>query len=228
MFESPKYTQVANSLVDDWLPKLSGAETKIILFLFRKIIGFHLVGNKAWLSVRQIQAGTGLSNREVIDSTHLLETKKLLVVNRVPGKTQCITIFFLPMKKLHRTGEETSPPTGEETSPPYILKKGYKETISKDNGIYTSVVNHLNSKIHRAFKPSESTKKLIRARIRDGYKLEDFIVVIDKKVSQWLGDEKMDKYLRPCTLFGTKFENYFNEPEQKPKSKYEKFFKKEE
>ena len=41
--------------------------------------------------------------------------------------------------------------------------------------------------------------------------MEDFKKVIDWKVSQWTGNKEMEKYLRPETLFGTKFEGYLNE-----------------
>ena len=35
--------------------------------------------------------------------------------------------------------------------------------------------------------------------------------VIDIKVRQWFYDLRMNKFLRPETLFGTKFESYLNE-----------------
>ena len=44
--------------------------------------------------------------------------------------------------------------------------------------------------------------------------MEDFIIVIDTKCSNWLGTE-WERYLRPATLFGTKFENYLNEANKK-------------
>lgn len=52
-----------------------------------------------------------------------------------------------------------------------------------------------------------STKKLISARLREGYELEDFIEVVDKKVAEWK-DTEQEKYLRPETLFGNKFAGY--------------------
>ena len=55
------------------------------------------------------------------------------------------------------------------------------------------------------------TKKFINARINEGYKETDFYKVIDVKCSKWLNDPKMNEYLRPETLFGTKFESYLNE-----------------
>ena len=58
------------------------------------------------------------------------------------------------------------------------------------------------------------TIREIKARLNEGFKLEDFKIVIDNKCSEWLNDKKMNQYLRPDTLFGTKFESYLN---QKPK-----------
>ena len=57
---------------------------------------------------------------------------------------------------------------------------------------------------------TDKIKKSINARLREGYVLEDFKVVIDKKCLEWL-DTEMEKYLCPDTLFGTKFEKYLNQ-----------------
>ena len=51
-------------------------------------------------------------------------------------------------------------------------------------------------------------------KVREGYKLEDFIIVIDTKCDDWLGTD-WERYFRPATLFGTKFENYLNEANKK-------------
>ena len=40
--------------------------------------------------------------------------------------------------------------------------------------------------------------------------ISDFKTVIDKKVKSWAGTE-WEKFIRPETLFGTKFESYLNE-----------------
>ena len=73
------------------------------------------------------------------------------------------------------------------------------------------IVEHLNEKAGKRYKPtSKDTQTLIRARMNDGFKLEDFTTVIDKMCAKWKGDAKMDDYLRPSTLFGTKFESYLN------------------
>jgi uncharacterized phage protein (TIGR02220 family) len=52
---------------------------------------------------------------------------------------------------------------------------------------------------------------LISARLNEGFTVQDFKTVIDNKVSSWFGNKDMEKFLRPETLFGTKFEGYLNE-----------------
>ena len=59
---------------------------------------------------------------------------------------------------------------------------------------------------------STTTSRLVRARYNEGYRLEDFCKVIDTKVRQWKGDPKMQKYIRPSTLFCKgHFEEYLQE-----------------
>ena len=83
------------------------------------------------------------------------------------------------------------------------------------NNIYSSVIDYLNKKTERTGKEkysstSTKTQKLIKARLREKYELEDFKIVIDKKCKEWLGTD-MEKYLRPETLFGNKFESYLKQ-----------------
>lgn len=77
---------------------------------------------------------------------------------------------------------------------------------------YKEIIDHLNSRAKTKYRhTTEKTKKLIKARFREGFTLGDFKTVIDIKTLQWLNDPKMSTYLRPETLFGTKFESYLNE-----------------
>ena len=76
---------------------------------------------------------------------------------------------------------------------------------------YQEVVEYLNQKTGKNFKhTSKVTQRHIRARLAEGFTVNDFKQVIDKKCSDWLRDQKMKEYLRPETLFGTKFESYLN------------------
>jgi uncharacterized phage protein (TIGR02220 family) len=77
---------------------------------------------------------------------------------------------------------------------------------------YSEIVEHLNERTGSRYRSStKKTRRLIRARWNEGFRLDDFKTVIDKKCVEWMGDEKMEKYLRPPTLFGTKFESYLNQ-----------------
>lgn len=53
--------------------------------------------------------------------------------------------------------------------------------------------------------------KGVTARLNEGFGLDDFKRVIEFKAGQWGADIKMSGYLRPETLFGSKFESYLNE-----------------
>lgn len=74
------------------------------------------------------------------------------------------------------------------------------------------IVDLLNKVTGKSFRHSSTaTQRLIKARWNDGFRFEDFKTVILTKTNQWLKDDKMNKYLQPTTLFGTKFEGYLNE-----------------
>lgn len=97
-----------------------------------------------------------------------------------------------------------------------------QENTTKENNLsgkpdnakypYETIINYLNEKAGTKYRhTSQKTQQLIRSRYNEGFSTEDFRIVIDKKVSTWLNDAKMNTYLRPETLFGTKFESYLNE-----------------
>jgi uncharacterized phage protein (TIGR02220 family) len=83
-----------------------------------------------------------------------------------------------------------------------------KNTMSST---YRPIIDYLNEKCGTHYRPStKKTKSLIDARTNEGFEIEDFKTVIDKKSDEWIGT-KYEKYLRPQTLFGTKFEGYLNQ-----------------
>lgn len=91
--------------------------------------------------------------------------------------------------------------TGNDTST--NRKSEYSE-------MYKPIVNYLNEKAGTRYKhTSGKTQTCIHARLEEGFTLDDFKTVIDKKCADWIGTE-WEKFLRPETLFGTKFEGYLN------------------
>ena len=84
------------------------------------------------------------------------------------------------------------------------------ETETDNGNIFAQVVEYLNQNSNKHFRLTEATKKLIKTRLKEGFLLDDFYRVIDNQCDKWLNDPKMNDYLRPQTLFGTKFESYLN------------------
>lgn len=85
--------------------------------------------------------------------------------------------------------------------------------INIKENIIKEIIEHLNFRTKSKFKfNSKTTISKINARLNEGYNLDDFIVVIDKKCDEWIETE-FEKYLNPDTLFGTKFEKYLNQKE---------------
>ena len=137
------------------------------------------------------------------------------VVDAYPNNTVCIpyvypidtvSVPYPPVTVSVSVSEsESEPATGEIYSP------GSKRTTD-DAFFPQEVVQYLNQVCGTHYRASsKKTQRLIHARQQEGFTLEDFKIVIDKKAEEWGPNPDMCKYLRPETLFGTKFESYLNQ-----------------
>lgn len=80
--------------------------------------------------------------------------------------------------------------------------------------VYKEIINYLNSKSNSNYRyTTKKNQTLIHARCEEGFTVDDFKKVIDKKCAEWMGTD-WEKYLRPETLFGTKFEGYLNQKDK--------------
>lgn len=79
---------------------------------------------------------------------------------------------------------------------------------------HIEIIEYLNLKTGSKFKPTTKPYiKAIRSRLKEGYTVDDFKTVIDKKCREWKGT-KLEKYLTPKTLFATShFDTYLNSNE---------------
>ena len=89
------------------------------------------------------------------------------------------------------------------------------DTVSDaDNGRLTEIkeiVQYLNDRCGTRYRyQTKGTREHINARLKEGYTVDDFKAVIDKKFEEWHGTD-MEKFLRPETLFAGKFESYLNQ-----------------
>ena len=133
-----------------------------------------------------------------------------------------------PLEEVAKGGSTTSePPLDNVVTPLEEVAKGgseHAEPIPKHtNTIHTStnkelyspeiseIVNYLNEKAGTSYRSSsKNTKARIKARLKEGFTVQDFKDVIDGRIRLWAKDPRMSEYIRPDTLFGSKFESYLN------------------
>ena len=77
--------------------------------------------------------------------------------------------------------------------------------------MYAAVLGHLNKKAGTAYTLTANAKALIDARLAEGFKPEEFVMVIDHKACCWKDDAKMAQHLTPKTLFSDKMRRYLDE-----------------
>ena len=97
--------------------------------------------------------------------------------------------------------------------------------VEVDKEEIKDIVAYLNEKSGKKYKyQTPKTKEKINARFNEHFTVDDFKKVIDTKCKEWLGTEN-EKWIRPETLFGTKFEGYLNQKtvEPKPKNSFHNF-----
>lgn len=74
------------------------------------------------------------------------------------------------------------------------------------------LIQYLNEKTGSDYKADKANAVRVQSLLDSGYTPLQLRTVIDKKVSEWMTDEKMRPYLRPSTLFGDKFGEYLAAP----------------
>lgn len=101
------------------------------------------------------------------------------------------------------------------------IKQSLTNNIVKDNLVNNidNIVEYLNQKAGTHYKANtKATKQHINARLAEGFTVDDCKRVIDNMTAEWL-HTNMEQYLRPQTLFGSKFEGYLNRKPAQRKGK---------
>lgn len=113
--------------------------------------------------------------------------------------------------KPNETQAKTQKPKKPDNEYEYDNDNDIKNTLSgkpTKSYPYDEVISYLNEKSGKSFRSaSKEAQRCIRARFDEKYTLDDFKKVVDNMVSRWKGTSQ-EEYLRPITLFGTKFESY--------------------
>lgn len=164
----------------------------------------------------------GVSRNTVMKSLKKLQETGEIEINASKRGTKITVVKYEKYQILSGISETVAQPLSNKVGNQVGNKVGNKVGTTKNIRIvrskeYIDIVRFLNSLTGQHYRPSSAkTKRLIDARMNEGYKVDDFKTVITKKANEWKGT-KMETYLRPETLFGTKFESYLNQKESRPK-----------
>nr|DAX45115.1 MAG TPA: replication initiator protein [Caudoviricetes sp.] len=118
---------------------------------------------------------------------------------------------FQEVQKVHLGSAKSA---FQEVQKVHTIKTENTNTENNNNklSICKEVISYLNLKAKKNFKVNTAShQKFIKARLKEGYVLEDFKKVVDVMVAKWKGTE-YEQYLQPQTLFGNKMDNYLNQP----------------
>ncbi len=228
------HTKIANELLDAIIGhEFSKRQLKILLFIMRKTYGWNKSEDE--IARSQIMEATGLLNPHITTAIQELQAANVLIVTQ--GKyakkykinkyydqwrvTDLVTIT--ETVTVTETVTITETVTGSYQNGNNSLPKQYpQKTTPKDNtkDICVECINYLNEKAKRNFKPVKANTDFIKARLKEGFTKDEVFHVINVKVSQWLNDSEMNKFLRPATLFNaTKFAQYVAEQPTTPRKR---------
>lgn len=160
-----------------------------------------------WASNQYFAELYNVSKTTVSRWISLLEENHYIVVrlNYKEGSSEIESRYIYiinPMNYIQST--PTTPNNEEKAVSKQVKSEAYASEIKE-------IIDYLNLKTNSNYRyNTESTNKLIRSKLNNGFVVDDFKAVIDKKSSEWVNTE-FEKYLRPSTLFGNKFEQYVNQ-----------------
>lgn len=168
------------------------------------MIDLNCNSNKTIIKIKKELKDAGLM-KEVRQGMNLPNRIYLDVLNGSVEST------FQEVQKVHLGSVEN---TLSEVQKVHKIKTENTKTENNNNKllICKEVISYLNLKAKKNFKvDTASHQKFIKARLQEGYVLEDFKKVVDIMVAKWQGTE-YEQYLQPQTLFGNKMDNYLNQP----------------
>ena len=172
---------------------------------------------------KSLSEETGISEQTVRTCLKRLE-KTCEIAQQSTSKFTIITVcnYDKYQKSISKINQQI---TNNQPSANQVLTTNNNETIKEERKDiveqpprqreiipFSAIISLLNKNSGKDFKSeTKSTRSHIKARWVEGFRLNDFSAVIEDKCAIWKTDMKMCKYLRPETLFGTKFESYLQD-----------------
>ena len=197
--------QLPNSVIDELLADLTGAELKCYLYVLRKTKGWNKEEDA--ISVSQFMKVTGLSNRKVIDACErlvelgLLEQKigqnKIKVFSVKDYKTSGSEESSL-VKKVHSGSEESSlvkkVHSGSEESSLSVVKKVH----TQNNNINNTTKNNNTSSSEKDFQPRAKAKKNVFSD--DDLMAAEWILGLIRKLNPSFKEPKIESWANDIRL----------------------------
>lgn len=187
------------------------------LLIYALIYGFSQDQNSKFSGTRRYLAEwCGCSLKTVDNTIASLLAKKLIVKHEkyVNGIRMCDYTAVPPeIAARQNDTQATATPTAEHdtTEPQPLLNEPQAPAQPKEPDPTEEAIGYLNQRAGTHYKATTaSTRKLVKARLKEGFTIDEFKTVIDRKCADWLNNRDMAQYLRPETLFGPKFESYLN------------------
>jgi hypothetical protein len=161
-------------ILDRWLPDLTGAETKVLLYIARRTFGFH--EQQAEIGLRRIcsgipgkDSGTGLHLETAQKAVRGLEQKGALLCNGGAGPRNVRSTYSI--KLMETATDRTENPNGDRTENPngrpYGKSEHVKEKSSEIKGKKGKPVGRslVVSEPEKADRPTDNSLNLLKAVI---------------------------------------------------------------
>lgn len=185
------------------------------------VTSYGTLATQTGLSIHQVR--TALKKLEKTGDVAIKTTNKntlIMVINYDLYQSMCQTNDNQIAINCQSNGNQVATNNNDNKNNIYTPVFDDTDLSATENIPYDQIIGYLNEKAGTRYKISSSkTRSKINARWNEGYNLDDFLTVIDTKTSEWLGTD-MEKYLRPETLFGTKFEGYLNQTKKSASDPY--------
>lgn len=209
------YTVIANSCVKN--PNLSLKAKGLMLVLWSLPDGWNFSVEGLTAMMKESRTAISTAIQELEAEGYLTRKQRRKANGQADGKEWLLR--DIPSAENLTSDNATAENVGQLSKEE--LSKENKESKDIQDSACTifrscvdEIVGYLNSLAMTSYRPTTpKTQAMIRARMNEGFTVEDFKKVIAFKVMKWQNTD-FAPYLRPDTLFGTKFEGYLNEAER--------------
>lgn len=178
--------QLPNSVIDELLADLTGAELKCYLYVLRKTKGWNKEEDA--ISVSQFMKVTGLSNRKVIDACERLVDLGLLEQKIGSNKTKVFSVKDYKTSSSEESSLVKKVHSGSEESSLSVVKKVH----TQNNNINNTTKNNNTSSSEKNFQTERRTKKYSFSP--DDMRAAEWIFELLKKLNPEFKVKSMDSW----------------------------------